>query len=384
MPRGVVRSSRRQFLTGGTAVAAAALLGSSALSACASQTSEPAAPAADDGAKATGTLRVSNWPLYISEGFVADFQRASGLTVDYREDYNDDEEWFAKNREPLSRKQDIGCDLVIPSETIASRLIALNWLTEIRDARWPNKKNLQPALLDSAVDPGRKFTAPYMSGMVGLAYNRAATGRDITRIEDLWDPAYKGRVSMLADTQDALGMIMLSQGSSPRDATEASVRQAADLVAEQKNRGQIRRFTGNDYANDLAAGNIVVAQGYSGDVVQLQADNPDLRFVIPESGGTMTLQSMVMPYTTRNQAAAEAWIDYVYDRANYAELVAYTRYIPVLSDMGDALARVDPTAASNPLINPPPETLARVIQWPALPDDQMVAFTKTYAAVTGG
>ena len=161
-----------------------------------------------------------------------------------------------------------------------------------------------------------------MSGMVGLAYNKAATGRDITKIDDLWDPAFKGKVSLLSDTQDGLGMIMLSQGNSPEDPTIESVQKAVDLVKEQKDKGQIRRFTGNDYADDLAAGNIVIAQAYSGDVVQLQADNPDLKFVVPESGGNWFIDTQVIPYTTQNQKAAEAWINYVYDRANYAKLVA--------------------------------------------------------------
>ncbi len=117
--------------------------------------------------------------------------------------------------------------------------------------------------------------------------------------------------------------------------------------------------------------------------MQLQADNPDLKFVVPEAGGTMSVQSMVIPYTTQNQKAAEAWIDYVYDRANYAKLVAYTRYIPVLSDMTDALNKVDPTAASNPLINPPQEILDRVKQWQSLSDEQVKEFNTAYVAVTG-
>lgn len=375
--------TRRRFL--GSAAAASLAL-APALSACGSNGSgapPSASTSPDDGATATGTLRVSNWPLYIAEGFVADFQKASGLTVDYREDYNDDEQWFAKNKEPLSRGQDIGCDLVIPSEVIVGRLNRLGWLTEIRETRWPNKANLQPALLDGGVDPGRKVSAPYMSGIVGLAYNRAATGRELHRIDDLWDPAFKGRVSMLSDTLDGLGMVMMADGGAPDAPTDESVRRAVDIVRDQKDRGQIRRFTGNDYTNDLASGNVVVAQAYSGDVVQLQADNPDLQFVIPDSGGTLTLQSMVLPRTTQNPTAAEAWIDYVYDRANYAKLVAYTQYIPVLTDMTDALNAVDPNAASNPLINPSADTLRRVKQWATLTDEQVKAFNDAYAAVTG-
>jgi spermidine/putrescine transport system substrate-binding protein len=380
------RTTRRRFLTGSVIGAATALVGPSVLAACAaggSPSTSPTTTAADDGAPATGLLRVSNWPLYIAEGFVADFQKATGLTVDYQENYNDDEQWFAKNKDPLSHRQDIGCDLVVPSAVISARLHGLGWLNEVRESRWPNKKNLQSALLHASIDPGRKVTAPYMSGMVGLAYNRAATNRDITSVDDLWDTAFKGKVSMLSDTQDGLGMVMLSLGNSPETPSTESVQKAVDLIKEQRDKGQIRRFTGNDYADDLAAGNIAIAQAFSGDVVQLQADNPDLRFVIPEAGGTLTVQNMVIPYTTQNQKAAEAWINYVYDRENYAKLVAYTRYIPVLSDMTDALNKVDPTAASNPLINPPKEILDRVKQWPSLSDVQVTEFNTAYVAVTG-
>jgi spermidine/putrescine transport system substrate-binding protein len=318
----------------------------------------------------------------MADGFVADFQKATGITVDYKEDFNDNEQWFAKVKEPLSRKQDIGADLVVPTTFMAVRLHGLGWLNDLGDI--PNKKNIRPDLLEASVDPGRKFSAPYMSGMVGLAYNRAATGRDITKIDDLWDPAFKGRVSLFSDAQDGLGMIMLSQGNSIENSSMQTVQKAIDLVKQQKEKGQIRRFTGNDYADDLAAGNVAIAQAYSGDVVQLQADNPDLHFVVPESGGTTFVDTMVIPYTTQNQKAAEAWINYVYDRPNYAKLVAHTQYVPVLSDMTDELNKIDPKLASNPLINPSKETLSKLKGWPALTDEQTKQYNDAYAAVTGG
>ena len=390
-PRVLARlSSRRRFIGGGTAAAAALILGPSFLAACGSgdksQSGSPAAPAApeDDGSPATGKLRVSNWPLYMADGFVAAFQTATGLTVDYQENFNDNEEWFAKNKEPLSRKQDIGADLVVPSQYMAARLVRLNWLSPISEARWTNRGNLRTDLMDNKSDPGRKFSAPYMSGMVGIAYNKAATGRDLAKVDDLWDPAFKGKVSLLADMQDGLGMFMLAQGHSPEDPTTETVQKAVDLIREQKDKGQIRRFTGNDYADDLAAGNIIAAQAYSGDVVQLQKDNPDLKFVVPESGGTTFLDTMVLPYTTQNPKAAEAWINYIYDRANYAKLVAFTRYVPVLSDMSDELAKIDPELARNQLVNPSPETLSKLKAWAPLSDEQMQEFNKAYAEVTGG
>jgi spermidine/putrescine transport system substrate-binding protein len=380
-------ASRRRFIGGGAAAAAALVLGPSFLAACGSKSgsgggSTAAAPS-DDGSPATGTLRISNWPLYMADGFVAAFQKASGLTVDYKEDFNDNEEWFAKNKEPLSRKQDIGADLVVPTQFMAARLNGLGWLNQISHDRVKNFTNLRPDLMNASIDPGRKFSAPYMSGMTGLAYNKAATGRPITKIDDLWDPAFKGKVSLLSDMQDGLGMIMLSQGSSLDDATDQTVQKAVDLIKEQKDKGQIRRFTGNDYADDLAAGNIAIAQAYSGDVVQLQADNPDLDFVVPDSGGTWFIDTQVIPYTTQNQKAAEEWINYVYDKPNYAKLVAFTQYVPVLADMTEELNKIDPKLGSNPLISPPQATLDKLKSWAALTDEQTQAFNTAYAAVTG-
>jgi spermidine/putrescine transport system substrate-binding protein len=369
-------TTRRQFIGRGAAAAAALALGPAFLAACSSKpgTSAPVPNA----------LRISISPFYMADGFIAEFQNKSGITVDYKEDFNDNEEWFAKVKEPLSRKQDIGCDLVVPTSFMAGRLHSLGWLNDFNAAHIPNLKNMRPDLLNATVDPGRKFSAPYMSGLVGLAYNKATAGRDITTVEDLWDPAFRGKVSLFSDAQDGLGMIMLSQGNSPENPTTETVRKAVDLVKEQKAKGQVRKFTGNDYTNDLAAGKIIVGQAYSGDVVQLQADNPDLQFVVPQTGGTTFIDTMVIPYTTQHQDWAEKWINYVYDRPNYAKLIAHTNYVPVLSNMADELNKIDPKLASNPLINPPQSVLDDVKSWPTLSDQQTTEFNKMYAAVTGG
>jgi spermidine/putrescine transport system substrate-binding protein len=376
--------SRRRFLGRGAAGAAAMALGPAWLAACGGDDGGGSETGGGGGGESSDSLRISNWPLYISEDFVPKFEQASGLSVTYTEDLNDNEEWFAKIQEPLANGQDIGADLAVPTEYLAARLISLDWLAELDDSNIPNKGNLRSDLLDSTADPERRYTLPYMSGMVGLAYNRNLTGRDITSIDDMWDPAFAGQVSLFSDVQDALGMIMQSQGADPADPTTEGVQAAADLVREQKDRGQIRRFTGNDYADDLAAGNLAIAQAYSGDVVQLALDNPDLAFVVPESGGTTFVDTMVIPTTTRNQAGAEEFMNFVYDRANYAELVAYVQYVPVLSDMTEALEAIDPEVASNPLINPPQETLDLLSSWPILEDEVIAEYTTIYSEVTEG
>jgi spermidine/putrescine transport system substrate-binding protein len=379
-----LRASRRRFLGRGAVTAAGiALIPPWLAAACGGDDDDDTAAGGDTTQSSNDTLRISNWPLYIAEGFVDQFAEDSGLSVDYKEDFNDNEQWFAKVRDPLEQGQDIGADLVVPTDFMAGRLIRLEWLNPLNDENIPNKSNLRPDLLEASIDPERVYTLPWMSGMVGLGYNRRLAGRDITSVDDLWDPAFKGRVSLLADTQDGLGMVMLAQGDDPADPSTETVQRAADRVAEEKDKGQIRRFTGNDYIDDLAAGNLVIAQAYSGDVVQLQADDPDLDFVVPDSGGTTFVDVMIIPVTTRNQLGAEEWMNYVYDRANYAQLVNEVQYVPVLSDMTDELAKLDPDVANNPLINPPPETFALLHSWPALSDEQDAEYATIYAEVTG-
>jgi len=384
-------TSRRQFLGRGALVLGGVAMGPTLLAACGSSTKTAttdtsSAAVSSETVPATGTLRISNWPLYIGTdpSTVADFQKATGITVNYQENYNDNEEWFAKNKDPLSQKQDIGADLVVPSEFMVARLIALGWLNHLNDANIPNKSNVRADLLNADYDPGRSQSLPWMSGMVGLAVNTKLVTKPVTSIDDLFDPAYKGKVSMLADVRDGLGMILLSQGNSPADPTPEAMQQAVDKVKEEKDKGQIRRFTGNDYSDDLTSGNVVIAQAYSGDVAQLQKDNPNLQFVVPDAGTSSFSDNMVIPYTTKNQRAAEEWMNWIYDRDNYAALLAQVQYIPVLSDMADALQKVDPTVASNPLINPPQSTIDKLVAWKTLTDAQEQEYAKLMTDVTGG
>lgn len=376
--------SRRRFLGGGAALGGGLLLGPSLLAGCGGDSETSSSDGGGDQNSGGKLLRISNWPLYMAEGFNAKFEKETGYTVDYKENFQDNETWFAANRDALAAGQDIGADLVIPTNSMTARLISLGWLTKLDHAKIPNMKNVRPDLIEGVWDPGAVYSMPYFTGFAGLAYNKAETGREITSVDDLWDPKFKGRVSMLSDMQDGLGMIMLAQGVDLADVTVEDVQQASDLVAEKNQDGQIRRFTGNDYQDDLTNGNVVIAQVYSGDVAQLQADNPDIEFVVPEGGGTMFIDTMVAPITTENLDGAEAWMNFVYDKDNYAMLTDYVQYIPVLSDMDDALAKVNPELVDNPLVNPSQEVLDRVQAWPPLKEEDEAAMVKTYAKVTGG
>jgi spermidine/putrescine transport system substrate-binding protein len=374
--------SRRRFLGGGAALSGGLMLGPTLLAGCGGD-SKTTATGADQNSGGK-TLRISNWPLYMAEGFNAKFEKETGYKVNYKENFQDNEVWFAANKDALAANQDIGADLVIPTNFMTARLINLGWLTKLDHAAIPNMANVRPELIDGAWDPGAVYSMPYFSGFVGMAYNKAETGRKITSVDDLWDPKFKGRVSMFSDMQDGLGMILKSQGIDLTDVTLDQVQAAADLVAEKNQGGQIRRFTGNDFQDDLTSGNVIVAQVYSGDVAQLQEDNPDIEFLVPEGGCSMFVDTMVAPITTHNLKGAEAWMNFVYDRDNYAMLTDFVQYIPVLTDMEDALAKVNPELVDNPLVNPSPEMLAKAQEWGPLKEDEEAAMIKAYAEVTGG
>lgn len=376
------RLSRRGFLGKGLVVAGGMVFAPALLAACGDDDDDEAS----DGTGATSgdDLRISNWPLYMADGFNTSFQEATGISVDYQENFQDNETWFAANKDALDAEQDIGADLIVPTDFLTARLIGLGWLTELNRDNIPNIANLRADLEDHPNDPGNVYSLPYMAGMLGLAYNKAETGREITSVDDLFDPAFKGRITMFSDMRDALGMIMMSQGNSPADATADAVQEAADLVAEENGKGQIRRFTGNDYQDDLTSGNVIIAQVYSGDVAQLQEENPDLEFVVPEAGSTQFLDTMAIPYTTENQTGAEEWMNFVYDKANYARLIEAIQYVPILADMTEELNAIDPALADNPLVNPTQETLDRLESWRPLTDEEDQQFATIYADITGG
>ncbi|KAA0235494.1 MAG: Putrescine-binding periplasmic protein [Acidimicrobiales bacterium] len=374
--------TRRGFLGRAGLAAGMLAVGPGVLAACGSDDDSEGGGDGETERTESDTLRISNWPLYIDAETIPAFQDETGLTVEYTEDVNDNEEYFAKIREPLSRGQDIGADLFIVTDFLVARLIELGWLAEYDSANVPNKANLVDSLAHVDYDPERKYSLPWFSGFTAMAYNIDLTGEEITTTEALFDPKYRGKVTMFSDMRDALGMVILMDKGSLDDLTEADIQAAADRVAAAKDEGQIRRFTGNDYGDDLVAGNVAVCQAYSGDVAQLQLDNPNLRFVLPETGGLLFSDNMVMPTTTENIVGAEKWMDFVYDPANNARLTAEVQFIPPVQQTGEELEKIDPELAANPLINPPESEMAKAFVFPTLTEEEEVTYTDIYTQVT--
>lgn len=367
----MTRWSRRRLLRAGVGAVAGAVAGSGVVG-CRSS------------AVRARVLRISNWPLYIDDRTIPDFQRATGITVQYHEDINDNNEFFAKIAEPLRRGQSIDRDVVVLTDWVAGRMIRLGYATPLDVQAFPNRVNLSPLARDADFDPGRRYTVPWLFGMVGLGYNPRVTGREITSVRDLFDPAFKGRVTMVTEMRDTLGLVMLGEGRDPAHCTVDDIRVAAARVRQARESGQVRAFTGNDYTEDLASGNIAVAIAWSGDIQGLHADNPDLRWVAPREGAILFSDNMLIPRSSDRVPLAMAWIDWCYAPAHSAQIVSRAGYISAVQGAIPELARIAPQLAQSPLVNPPASLLAQLRTFRALSDAEDASFSRIFLDAIGG
>ena len=316
--------SRRQFLGRSAWAAGGLAFGGGLLAACGKKAAEApaAAPSTAAATAPKGPLRISNWPFYIDEKTVPDFSAATGIAVEYTEDVNDNNEFFAKVRQQLEGNQSVDRDIVILTDWMVGRMIALGYCAPLEDAKFPNKADLIDSLRDVSFDPGRKDSVPWVSGMTGIGYNPKKTGRERESIEERFDPKGKGQVTMLTEMRDTLGLVLLGMGADPTKATLADAKAACAKIGKARESGQVRAFTGNDYAADLAAGNIAVAIAWSGDIQGLAADNPDLRWLAPKEWAMLYSDNMLIPKTSDRIDAAHAWLNFCYDPAHSAQIVA--------------------------------------------------------------
>jgi spermidine/putrescine transport system substrate-binding protein len=375
---------RRQFISRAGSLALASTL----LSACggvkgtADKTPTPA-PTADHPKQPLSDIRFSNWPLYIDRKVIRDFNRRFGAKLRYTEDINDNEEFFAKVRQQLEADQPTGRDLVALTDWMAARWIRLGYLEPIDKRNTPNvTTNLLDGLREPAFDPGRKFTAPWQSGITGIGFNRKVVG-ELTSMEQLFDPKYKGKVTFLSDARDSSSLVMLADGKKPEEATLDDVMAAIDKIDEANKAGHVRRFTGNDYTTDLTKGNVVIAMAYAADLIQLKADNPDLDFVVPGQGAIRWSDNMMIPKGAEHPYGAETWMNYAYEPEIAARITAYVGSISPVKDIQPLVAKLDPDLAENPLVFPDDATQSRLSGYPNLTSAEERQMNERFAQVTG-
>jgi spermidine/putrescine transport system substrate-binding protein len=329
-------------------------------------------------------LDFSNWPLYIDKKVLKQFEKEHpGSNVKYVEEINDNDEFFGKVRQQLQRGDSLNRDIVVLTNWMAGRWIRNGWVEALDKRNIPNAKNLQPTLQKPKFDPTRSYTLTWQSGMTAIGYNKSKTGRDLNSINDLFDPKFKGKVSMLTDPRDSAGLVLISQGKKTADATIDDIQAAIDKIDQENKKGQIRRFTGNDYTTDLAKGNLWVSVVYSGDMVQLKADNPQLEFVIPEEGAILWDDNMMIPQKAPHPYAAETMMNYVYDPKVAAKIAAYVNYVTPVVGAKEELAKTDPKVADNELIFPSDATLQKLQPYFTLSPADEQTMLDAMAKVTG-
>ena len=306
----------------------------------------------------SGDLYVANWPFYIDRKTASEFENATGISLTYREEVNDNNEFFGKVQPQLDRGESGGRDIMVVTDWMAKRMYDLGYLQDFdAEAVQPALDNLIPALESPSFDPERQFSLPWQAGMTGLVVN-TAEAPDVTSINDLFDPKYEGKVEMLTEMRDTVPLVMKADGVDPLESTEEDWMAAIDKIDEAADSGQIRRFTGNDYTRDLANGDAVAVIGWSGDAVQLQADNPDIQFVMPDEGCMLWSDNMVIPVGAPNPTAAYEWMKYVYEAQNQAQITNYNYYVTPVADVKPVLQQQGSDAAKSDLVFPSDEFTA--------------------------
>ncbi|MGH2815069.1 MAG: polyamine ABC transporter substrate-binding protein [Actinomycetota bacterium] len=380
------RINRRDALRG------AGLLGASAfLAACGVEGTSNDAPHASgfwaDTTKA-GQLDFANWPLYMDTAKVGGktvhpsllaFTKETGIKVNYKEAIEDNDSFLGKINPSLQAGQDPGWDLIVITDGGSiEKLIRQSFLTELDHSKLPNfAKNASDSVKNPAYDPGNKYTLAWQSGLVGLAYNPKLTKREITSFQDLYDPAFKGKITVFGDDTDFPTMVMIGLGIDPAKSTEEDWKRTAEEMKKLK--PQLREFVDNSgSAEGLSSGNAWISQAYSGDIYQLNiGGSPDIKFVVPKEGATYWTDNMAIPKNAKHPVDAITYMDYVYRpevAAQLIEAIAYVTPVPAAKEQLQAKAakasgedrQALEDLVQSPLIFPSPDDLANVKRYRAL------------------
>lgn len=386
----IVRSSisRRRLLqaagVSGVALAAAA---------CGTGgTASGVAASAEDRSDSDKALNWSNWPLYIdvddatgARPSLDAFTEQTGVAVTYTEDVNDNNEFFAKVRTQLEQGQDIGRDLVVLTDWMAGLWISSGYAQKLDKSLIPNSANLIPSYVDVSFDPGREFSLPWQSGFGALGWNKSllqeAIGTDtLTSVNQLWEPGLKGRVTLLSEMRDTMGLLMASLGYNPSDFTEDQFNEAIALLQTQVDSGQVRQVTGNDYIAALESGDVIAVIGWSGDMFQLGAD---FGVELPETGGTLWTDNMLIPALAQHKKNAELVMNYYYDPEVAATVAAYVQYVSPVAGAKEAMAAIDPALVENKWIFPSQEMLDNSYVFMTLTPEQDEAYQRAFQKAIG-
>jgi spermidine/putrescine transport system substrate-binding protein len=382
--------SRRGFLRS-AGVSALALSGGGLLTACGTSGTTQSEATCDvtDKSASEKALNFSNWPLYIDEKgkrlpTLEDFEAESGIDVTYNTDVNDNNQFFAKVRNQLGACESTGRDIFVLTDWMAARMIGLGWIQELDMANMPNvEANLVESLRNPSWDQGRKYSVPWQSGLTGIAYNEKFTGPVASFEELVTRPDLKGKISLLSEMGDTMGFMLKLVGADPDDFTDDEWAAALARLEEIVASGQVRQFTGNDYTRGLGNGDIVACEAWSGDVIAMQYDQPEIKFVVPTEGLSLWSDNMMVPIQAEHKANAESLMNYYYEPEIAARLAAWVNYICPVEGAEEAMAQVDKSLVGNPLIFPTSEDLAETFAFKTVESKVREQYDKEFNQVIG-
>jgi spermidine/putrescine transport system substrate-binding protein len=379
--------SRRGFFGAAGAVGAA-----SVLAACGTGggSANPSVSFPADTSAADKLVRWANWTLYldVDKGkypTLETFKKQTGINVDYREDVDDNNSFWGKVNGQLRTRKDIGYDIVTLTDWMANRMIQYGYTQPLDAAKVPKKSNILTALANVAFDPGRQRTLTWQSGFAGLVWNKEKLPKGLKTIDDLWQPALKGKVTVLSEMRDTVGCLLLSQGVDiTKPISDAQFATALELLSKQLSSGQIYKVQGNQYKNDLINGTAWAGILWSGDIFQLNAENGDKwGFALPESGGTLWSDNMMIPSTSSHQTDAMKLMNYYYEPAVAAKVAAYVNYICPVQGAQAEMEKIDPKLAASEFIFPSADTLARAKTFVGLEAAQETSFNDQWLTAIG-
>ena len=373
--------SRRGVLAGAGGLSAAGLL-----AACGGGGSSSSA-----GGK--NTVRWGNWPLYLDYDkntkkypTLEKFSKETGITANYLEDYNDNDEFFGKVQAQLKLGKDIGYDLVTPTDWMAARWIRLGYTQKFDVANVPNKVNILDTLASPSFDPKREQSLTWQGIMAGFGWNTEKNPKGIHTLDELFSPQNKGKIVVLSEMRDTIGIILRSQGVNLQTVTEAQFMNAVDFMAKKISDGWIRGVKGNEYAEDLTSGDATAVIGWSGDMFILKSENEGkFDFAIPESGGTISGYNMMIPSTVTAEAKANAEkvINYYYEPSVAAEVAAYVNYVCPVKGAQAEMEKIDPKLAASEFIFPTAKTMANLSVFRALTPTEETTWTEAFQKAAG-
>ncbi|MFI1938992.1 spermidine/putrescine ABC transporter substrate-binding protein [Streptomyces purpureus] len=386
--------TRRSMLRA-AGVGALTLGGLAGLSACGIPPAkrESTGPASTDHSDKEKRLSFSNWTEYmdVSEDektypSLQAFTKRTGIAVKYTADINDNVEFFGKIKPQLAAGQDTGRDLICVTDWLAARIIRLGWAQKLDASHLPHAyANLSAQFRSPDWDPGRAYSYPWTGISTVIAYNSKATGgRKVDSVSQLLDdPTLKGRVGFLTEMRDSVGMTLLDMGKDPGSFKDADFDAAIGRLQKGVTTKQIRRFTGNDYTSDLDKGDLAACLAWAGDVIQLQADNPDIKYTIPAAGYITSSDNLLVPAQARHKTNAEKLIDYYYEPPVAAQLAAYINYVCPVDGVKEELAKIDPALAGNTLILPDKAMAAKSRAFRSLSSAEETAYEEKFAKLIG-